>query len=723
MNKLLFSMVTIMTVSAALTACTTTEQAPSEHADEELNYPVSPRSDQVTDYHGNSVQDPYRWLEDLNSQTTQQWVTAQNRVTLPYLADLEQRDALKTRLTQVWNYERSSTPFRHGRFYFHFQNNGLQDQSVLYVREGLNGAPRPLLDPNQLSDDGTVSLTRVMVSPNAQYLAYAISDGGSDWVEFRVRDIQSGEDLADRLTGIKFSNVSWLPDGSGFYYSRYPETPAGEVDDSRSVAIYFHRIGSAQRNDRRIYDLSQYPSWNPYPEVTRDGRFLIATITDGFSSNAVHILDLTNRDARWRRIIDYWDGLYEFIDSDANLLFFRTTAGAENGRVIAVDVNRPQPQHWQELIAERDATLREVRYVGGKFFAHYLEDAHSQIEIFNAYGRHEDSIELPGIGSVDSITGQASHLETFFTYTSFTEPGVTLRYDIDQQQVEEIDRAQSPADLSNYQTRQVWYESDDGTAVSMFIVHRHDIELDSANPALLYGYGGFNVALTPSYNPAHTVWLEQGGVLAIPNLRGGGEYGANWHQAGTKLNKQNVFDDFISAARYLIDEGYTSPQQLAIQGASNGGLLVGAVMTQQPSLFAAALPDVGVLDMLRYHTSSANAKAWSSDYGLATDAEDFAALLAYSPVHNVETGVCYPATLITTGDHDDRVAPWHSYKFAAALQNAQSCDNPVLLRVETRAGHGAGTPTWMRIDQVSDQWAFLLDKLQSESQSSNLNAD
>lgn len=704
-----------------LSGCATIEPEPVPEEPDSLVYPYTARTTHQDTYHGQSVADPYYWLEDLDSIQTSQWIEAQNALTQPYLAQLDLLDDLKQRLTQIWNYERQGAPFRHGRFYFHFQNDGLQNQSTLYVREGLAGAPRALIDPNLFSSDGTVALARVSVSPQARFVAYALSDNGSDWVRVRIRDIRTGHDLEETLHGIKFSNISWLPDESGFYYSRYPDTPGGEPDDNRSVAIYFHRLGSSQRSDRRIYDLSQYRSWSPYPTVSRDGRFLIATVTDGFDSNAVHLLDLTLNNARWQPIINRWDGHYEFIDSDANLLFFHTTYNAPTGRVIAVDINRPHPDDWQELIPAQSNTLQDVRYVGGKFFVHYMDKAHSRIDVFNAYGRYESTLELPYPGTISTMTGDASHLELFFSLTSFTQSGQIFRYDLAGDALEIVEQSESPVQLDQVQTRQVTYTSKDGTDISMFIVHHNDIELNGKNPTLLYGYGGFNISLTPTFNPAWALWLEQGGILAVPNLRGGGEYGSDWHQAGTGVNKQNVFDDYLAAAHYLLEHGYTNTDMLVAQGASNGGLLVGASLLQQPDTFAVALPDVGVFDMLRYHTASANARAWSSDFGLATDATQFAALHAYSPVHNVTEGVCYPATLITTGDHDDRVAPWHSYKFTAALQYAQSCDNPILLRVETRAGHGAGSPTWMRIEQIADQWAFALAQLQSRTQSTNVN--
>lgn len=714
-------------LSLFVTACASIEHDDTDTAQaESISYPMTHRVSHQDNYHGTQVSDPYRWLEATQSEAVGQWIAAQNQLTNDVLTQVSGHEAMKQRLTQLWNFPRIGAPKRYGDYYFHFQNNGLENQSSLYVRRGgLDAVPERLLDPNQLSDDGSSSIARISISPNARYVGYAVSESGSDWVEWRIRDVHTGEDIDDIIRGVKFTQLSWLPDESGFYYSRYPDRPSGEHDDSRPVAIYFHRLGSGQSNDRRIYDISRFSGANPYPEVTQDGRFLIATIQEGFDSNAVHVLDLSQANARWQPIINQWDGRYQFIASDANLLFFHTTADAPNGRVIAIDMHRPQPEHWEEIIPAQENTLKSAHYIGGKFFAHYLESAHSQIDIFNAYGRHEQRINLPGMGTIQSIEGNPTHLEAFFNFSSFTQANTTYRFDIANNHLDIVESAQPHARFDKMQTHQIHYQSNDGDDVSMFILKRNDVELDGSNPTILYGYGGFNIALTPEFNPNWIAWVEQGGILAVPNLRGGGEYGSDWHAAGTGVNKQQVFDDAIAAAEYLIDHGYTSASQLAISGRSNGGLLVGATITQRPDLFAAALPDVGVFDMLRYHTTSANARAWRSDFGIASNAEDFTALHAYSPVHNVTDGQCYPATLITTGASDDRVAPWHSYKFAAALQYAQSCEKPILLRVEQRAGHGSGTPVWMRIEQASDQWTFLiktlgLEALQSPTHSSNL---
>lgn len=684
-----------------------------------IDYPVTRTTNTVDTYHGVQVADPYRWLENMDSAEVQAWVRAQNEFSAPYLQELSTRELFKERLTALWNYERIGTPFRKGSRYFYYRNDGLQNQSVLYVSEDLNRPARVLIDPNQFSQDGTVALSRIYLSPKASYVAYGVSDGGSDWVNFKVRNVTTGEDLTTEITGTKFTNLAWLPDESGFFYSRYPLGDDGRADDQQTVQIYFHLLGTPQERDILVYGVDDERPINPYPQVSNDGRFLIANHWEGYFSNAVHVLNRSVEGAQWQPLFDDWDALYSVIATDGNIFYVSTTNNAPTGRVIAVDVNRPEPAHWQEIIPARDETLDSVNYVGGRFFANYLKDAQSHVEIYSAHGRHLKTLDLPGIGTAFGFTGDPEHMETFFSVTSFTQPGNIYHYDIANARTKLYRSTEINADMSRYFTEQVFFESKDGTQIPMFIVRHRDSPLDGSNPVLLYGYGGFGVSLTPAFSVARTAWLEQGGIVAIPNLRGGGEYGDAWHRAGTTLNKQNVFDDFIAAAEFLIAENYTQPSKLAIQGGSNGGLLVAAVMLQRPELFAVALPAVGVLDMLRYHTPSANARAWSSDFGLSENPEEFAALYAYSPQHNTQPGVCYPATLITTGDHDDRVVPWHSYKFAAVMQRDQGCDNPVLLRVETRAGHGAGTPTWMAIEQIADQWAFMhkylgMDKAEKE---------
>lgn len=681
----------------------------------ELKYPETRRVDVAEDYHGTRVNDPYRWLENMDSDEVSGWVQAQNSVATPYLAAIPERERIIDRMTALWNYERYSVPFKEGGRYFYSRNDGLQNHDVMYVTEDLATPGRVLLDPNGFSEDGTVALSFAIPSPDGKYIAYAISDGGSDWRQWRVRDIETGDDLPDLLLHTKFTSVSWSRDSSGFYYSRYPIGNNGNSDDSKAVEVWYHTVGTSQDEDRHIYALPDHPRWNPYARVSEDGRYLIITVWDGYFANAVHYMTLDEGSAPAIELLADWDGVYEFLGNDDSVFYFQTTSESPNGRVIAIDVTHPERDAWRTVVPEQTEALQGAALIGGRVLTSYIKDARSEVVIYDLHGQRERVVELPGVGSVSGFKGKQNDPETFFGFTGFTTPSEVYRYNLETNERELFRRARVNADLDAYETRQVFYASKDGTRVPMFIVHRKGVELDGANPTLLYGYGGFNVSLTPSFSTSRMVWLEMGGVIAIANLRGGGEYGESWHKAGTKLQKQNVFDDFIAAAEYLVDNKYTQPQKLAVQGGSNGGLLVGAVLNQRPDLFGAALPAVGVLDMLRYHLPSANARAWSSDYGLSENPDEFKAMHAYSPYHNVRDDVCYPSTLITTGDHDDRVVPWHSYKYAAAMQAAQrrqaDCANPVLISVETRAGHGAGKPTWMVIENIADQWAFLAKAL------------
>jgi prolyl oligopeptidase len=695
--------------------CQSNPPPPDRQASETVSYPVAARIDQIDRYHGTAVTDPYRWLEDLDSTETRRWVEAQNELAQPYLESIPARAWIKQRLGELWNYERHGVPVREGGRYFWTRNDGLQNQSVLQVADALNAPARVLLDPNLLSPDATIALADFTPSPDGRYVAYALSDGGTDWKTWRIRDVATAQDLPDTLQFTKFTQVSWDRDSSALYYSRYPADAAGRGDDSRQVAIHRHRLGDAQAQDQFIFAISDHPTRNPYPRVTEDGRFLLIEVFDGYAANGVYYLPLKGpgrfaaRDAV--RLFDEWKGLYTYLGSSEASMYFATTDGAPRGRVIAVDVDHRERSAWRDIVPEAEETLESASYVGGRVIAAYLRDAHAHVRVFDDSGKFRQEVPLPGNGTVDGFEGHAASPETFFAYSDYTTPASIYRYDATSNQVEIFRAPAIAADTSPYVTEQVFFASKDGTRVPMFITHRRDMARDGRTPLLLYGYGGFNNALTPVFSPSILVWLEMGGAYAVANLRGGSEYGESWHEAGTKLKKQNVFDDFISAAHWLIDRGYTSHDRLAAYGRSNGGLLVGAVLTQQSDLFAATLPAVGVLDMLRYQTASANARQWSSDYGLSDNLDEFGALRAYSPYHNVQTGKCYPPTLITTADHDDRVVPWHSYKFGAALQAAQGCPNPVLIRVETRAGHGAGKPIWMQIDDVADQWAFLTKHL------------
>jgi prolyl oligopeptidase len=551
-------------------------------------------------------------------------------------------------------------------------------------------------------------LARYEPSPDGKIVAYSLSDGGTDWEIWKFRRVEDGRDLSDELRQTKFFDLSWAPDGSGVYYSRYPARQDDPLrgDDQGQPAIYFHTLGTPQSTDRLVYRVSDHPTRAPSAAVADDGRYLFVSLFDGYRTNGVDVIDLRVPGAAPRRLFGDWDARYAVLGSEGDTAYVQTTESAPRGRIIAVDIRNPARAGWKELVPQRDLALDEASFVGGRLLVRYVRDAHGLAQIFDRDGKLVVDVPLPGLGTVGGFGGTASDTETFFSYTDVLSPGKVLRLDLRDNAVSVWREPKLAADVSPYVTRQEFYTSRDGTRVPMFITHRRDLVRDGNAPTLLYGYGGFNISLTPTFRPAVLTWLEMGGVYVEANLRGGGEYGDAWHEAGTRTRKQNVFDDFIAAAEYLIREKYTQPSRLAISGRSNGGLLVGATLLQRPELFGAALPAVGVLDMLRYHTASANARQWSSDYGLSENAEDFAALLRYSPVHNTRPGACYPPTLVTTADRDDRVVPWHSYKFAAALQQAQGCAKPVLLRVETRAGHGAGKPTWMQIEDFADQWAF-----------------
>jgi prolyl oligopeptidase len=646
-------------------------------------------------------------MEDLEDPALATWVEAQNETAVPFLDGMPGHGEIQARLTELWNYERFGIPSKEGGLYFFTRNDGLQDQDVLYVAESLGAEPKVLIDPNSFSDDATVALAGTSVSPDGRYIAYATSDGGTDWNTWYVRDVATGEDLPDAVAYTKFTGASWLPNGTGFFYSRYPIGTDGQGDGQAQVEVFFHPVGAAQEADEPVYAVEDSDSRNPYGTVTDDGRYLIINVAEGFNENAIYFRDLGAPNGQVVRLLDRWDALYNFVGNDGPIFFFHTNNDAPRYRLVAIDIRNPEPAAWEDIIPEAEETLGSTSLVGGVFVAQYLRDANTLVRLFGRDGAVIREVELPGIGTAGGFGGHAEDSETFYSFQSYTVPPTIFRYDVATGESTVYRETIIDVDPAEYETIQVFYESRDGTRVPMFLTYKLGLELSGQNPTLLYGYGGFNISGTPSFRVDRLVWLEMGGVFAHANLRGGGEYGEEWHQAGTKTNKQNVFDDFIAAAEYLISEGYTSTPRLAIQGGSNGGLLVGAVLTQRPELFGATLPAVGVLDMLRYHTASLNARQWSSDYGLSENEEEFRALYAYSPYHNVKEGTCYPPTLVTTAHRDDRVVPWNSFKFAAALQHGQGCENPILTRVETRAGHGAGKPTWMRIEEVADAWAFL----------------
>jgi prolyl oligopeptidase len=682
-----------------------------------LAYPPTKAVDQVDTYHGERVADPYRWLEDVDAADTKAWVEAQNRVTFGFLERIPERAALQERLTKLWNYERFGAPFRKGGRYFFFKNDGLQNQAVLYQQASLTATPSVLLDPNTLSPDGTVALSTIELSEDGRSLAYAIAASGSDWNEVKVRDVATGKDLSDHLRWIKFSGLSWTHDGKGFFYSRYPE-PTGDslTGVNRFHKLYYHVLGTDQARDVLVYQRPDQPDWGVDGSVTEDGRYLILTIWLGTDRrNRVYVMDLgsgtrPNLTAPAVALLDAFDAGYTFVGNDGALFYFWTDRDAPRGRLISVDTRQPDPAGWRTIIPQDADVLQSVQLVSNTFVASYLHDAHSRLRLVSLDGHAVGDVPFPTIGSMGQLTGERKDPEMFYTFTSFLYPTTVFRYDFAARRSEVFKAPHLDFDASRYETRQVFYPSKDGTRIPMFITHRKGLVLDGSNPTYLYGYGGFNISLTPAFSVGNLVWLELGGVYAQPSLRGGAEYGEEWHQAGMLAHKQNVFDDFIAAAEYLIREQYTSPARLAIGGGSNGGLLVGAVLNQRPDLFGAALPAVGVMDMLRFHKFTIG-WAWVTEYGSADSAAQYPALRAYSPLHNLKAGAAYPATMITTADHDDRVVPGHSFKYAAGLQAAQGGAAPVLIRIETKAGHGAGKPTTKIIEEQADRWAFLVEVL------------
>ncbi|MGJ8725039.1 MAG: prolyl oligopeptidase family serine peptidase [Roseibacillus sp.] len=683
---------------------------------EPMTYPNSHPGDIVETLHGIEVADPYRWLEDLNSGQTATWVKEQNEVTEAYLKKIPGADAINKHLTELWNYERFGIPYKEGGRYFFSKNDGLQNQSVIYSTTSLEKEATILLDPNKLSEDGTISLSGYSISPDGKYMAYSLSRSGSDWAEWKVREIETGKDLSDEVKWTKFSGVDWSKDSKGFYYGRFAEPEEGDEFTAKNTdrKIYYHLLGEEQKADKLVYERPDQPLWGLYSEITEDGRYLLFYVTQGTDTkNGLFYQDLTQPDSEVVELFPDFDASYTFVSNVGDTFFIRTDLDAPKQKLVAVDLKNPSSKAWKTLIPENEATLRSVSHVGGILIANYMKDAHSQVLRFAEDGTSLGEVELPGLGSAGGFWGKVNSEETFYFFSSFTDAGTIFRYQISSNQSEVYQRPESKFEPADYEIKQVFFSSKDGTKVPMFIVHKKGIELNGQNPTYLYAYGGFNISLTPSYSPVVMTWLDLGGVYALPNLRGGGEYGEDWHQAGMKLKKQNVFDDFIAAAEYLIAEDYTSTPKLAISGGSNGGLLVGACMVQRPELYGACLPAVGVMDMLRFHKFTIG-WAWEAEYGSPDEEEEFKALKAYSPYHNLEKGTHYPATMVTTSDHDDRVVPSHSFKFAAALQAANEGPEPMLIRIETKSGHGAGTPTSKRIEQATDKFTFLSKELDFE---------
>ncbi len=675
--------------------------------------PATRASDQADDYHGRRGADPYRWLEDTDSPETAAWVEAQNAVTFAYLAGIPEREPIRRRLTELWNYERFSAPFRRAGRYFYFRNDGLQSQSVLYSQPSLDAPPTVLLDPNTMSADGTVALSMTAVSHDGRHLAYGTSASGSDWQEFRVRAVADGRDLDDHLRWIKFSGASWTRDGKGFFYSRYPEpTGAALTQSNRNQALSYHRLGTPQSDDVLAFAQPDHPERGVGAQVTDDGRYAILGIWQGSATkNGVYVMDLADSarprvDAPVVRLLDRFDAQYSFLGNDGPVLYLQTDLDAPRGRIVAIDLRRPDRGAWREIVPEGQDVLSGAAIIAHTLVLQYLRDARSVLRLVRLDGTPVREVDLPAVGTVGSLSGERADREMFYSFTSYLFPTTIYRYDF-ATGTSAVFRAPKVAfDTSPYLTEQVFFRSRDGTRVPMFITRRRDLARDGSAPAYLTAYGGFNISTPPAFSVSNLVWLEMGGILAMPNLRGGGEYGEEWHQAGMLDRKQNVFDDFIAAAEYLIAEGYTSPAKLAIAGGSNGGLLVGAAMTQRPELFAAALPAVGVMDMLRYHKFTIG-WAWVPEYGSADSAAQFDYLIRYSPLHNLAPGTDYPATMVTTADHDDRVVPGDSFTVAAALEAAFAGRRPALIRIEAKAGHGAGKPTAKIIEEQADRWAFL----------------
>jgi len=681
---------------------------------QKVHVPTTKKVDHTDDYFGTKVADPYRWLEDDNSAETKAWVEEENKATFDYLNTIPERKWIQNRLTTLWNYERYGTPNKEGKYYFFTKNNGLQNQNVLYVSESLTAEPRMLLDPNTLSADGTVALSGTTHSRDGKLLAYGVSASGSDWQEWFVRDVATGKDLSDHLTNIKFSNASFNGDGSGFYYGQYPkpDEKTKMMASNEGQMIYFHKIGTPQSDDKLIYSRPEQPKSTIGSSVTDDGNYLYLLPREGTDRrNRFYYFDLNRKGFQLVKLIDTPDASYSLIDNDGTVFYFRTDLDAPNSRVIAIDLNKPERANWKTIIPEAPESMGGVNIVDHKFVVSYLKDAHTQVKVFGMDGKFIRDVTLPGIGTANGFNGHAKDTETFYNFASFTTPGVIYRYDMKTGKSDVYRKPKVAFNSDDYETQEVFYPSKDGTKIPMFLSYKKGLKLNGQNPTLLYAYGGFNISTTPNFTVYNLVWMDMGGVYASACLRGGSEYGEKWHEAGTKMHKQNVFDDFISAAEWLIAQKYTSTPKLAIYGRSNGGLLVGAALTQRPELFGATLPAVGVMDMLRFHKFTIG-WAWASDYGNSEQSDEmFKYIYHYSPLHNLKPGVKYPPSLVSTADHDDRVVPAHSFKFAATMQADQGGDAPVLIRIETKAGHGGGMPVSKQIELYTDQWGFLVKNL------------
>lgn len=669
-------------------------------------YPATKTITQTDDFFGTKVSDPYRWLENDMADDTKDWVKEENKVTDQYLSQIPFRSAIKQRLTELWNYEKYTAPFKEGDYTYFYKNDGLQNQYVLYRQKG-NGTPEVFLDPNKFSADGTTSLAGIDFTKDGSLCAYQISEAGSDWRKVFVLDTKTKKQIGETLVDVKFSGISWRGN-EGFYYSSYDKPKGSALSEKTQIhKLFFHKLGTKQSEDALIFGGEATPRRYIGGGVTEDQKYLVISASNATYGNELYIQDLSKKGAPIVPIVTGFENEQDVVFSDNGKLYLTTNRNAPNRKLVVTDASNPKPENWKDLIPETEFPLT-ISTGGRKFFAQYIKDAVSQVFQYNLEGKKELEIKLPGLGTASGFGGKREEKEVYYTYTAYTAPSTIFKYDIATGKTALYKTSNVKINSEDFESKQVFYTSKDGTQVPMIITYKKGMQLNGKNPVMLYGYGGFNISLTPTFSVSNTVFMENGGIYAVANLRGGGEYGDKWHNAGTKTSKQNVFDDFIAAAEYLISEKYTSKEYLAISGGSNGGLLVGACMTQRPDLFQVCFPAVGVLDMLRYHKFTAGA-GWAYDYGTADDSKEmFSYLYKYSPVHNVKKGTCYPATMVMTGDHDDRVVPAHSFKFAAELQSAQSCTNPTLIRIETKAGHGAGKPTSMLIDEQADKWAFML---------------
>ncbi len=681
----------------------------------QMKYPDTRKVDQKDDYFGTIVSDPYRWLEDDNSAETKEWVKEENAVTEKYLATIPYRDDIKKELEKLWNYPRYGSPFRRGDFYYFYKNDGLQNQSILYRQRGLTGSPEVFLDPNKMSADGTAAIGTPSFSRNDKYAVYLEAQAGSDWQVGHVMRVADKKLLDDQIDYIKFSGTSWNGD-DGFYYSRYPAPDEKNklTNQNRFHKVYYHKIGTPQSEDKLIYEDPEHPLRNAGAGLSEDGRYLVLVLSEGTSGNELWIKDMKSGQKDFSLLIKGFSGESDFIDNDGNLLLIRTNIDAPNYKVVAIDPKHPEKENWKTIIPERKELLQNVGTASDKLFLTYLKDASSRVYQTSYKGQLDQEINLPGIGTASGFNARRKDKELFYTFSSYNYPPTIFRYDILTGKSTLFRKSDVKMNTSDLETKQLFFTSKDGTKVPMFVTYKKGMQLDGNNPVLLYGYGGFNIPLTPGFSVSNAFFVKHGGIYVVVNLRGGSEYGEAWHKAGMLQNKQNVFDDMISAAEYLIKEKYTNQDKLAVQGGSNGGLLVGAVMTQRPDLFKVAIPQVGVMDMLRYHKFTIG-WAWATEYGRSDKEEDFKNLYKYSPLHNLKKGVSYPATLVTTADHDDRVVPAHSFKFAATLQADNAGPNPTLIRIESKAGHGAGKPISKLIDEQTDIWSFIMWNLGMKS--------